>query len=138
MKNILSLALIFILFSACYTSPPTGHKRSTGSNILSERNEDGEYELIIIDSGYDRWLSRYAKPANYYSLAYYEQKNTFYANSWNEKVGRGAYFRDENYPFENRIDYDPTIDYGLELNYRLFTYFKYIEEVYGQRYNFPS
>ncbi|UII19774.1 DUF6146 family protein [Fulvivirga ligni] len=133
MKNSILLTPILFLILSC-GSYPYG-QRTQGSNILSERNEDGEYELIIIDPGYDRWMTRYAKPANYYSLNYYEQKNQVYVASWNSLVGNSAYFKDENYPFEMRIDYNA---YGLELNYKLFTYFQYIEDVYGDRYRFPS
>ena len=63
--------------------------------------------------------------------------NARYVQAWNEKVGQQSLYNSAFYPFESRIDYNPSIDYGLELNYQLYHYFQYIEDTYGNRYNFP-
>jgi hypothetical protein len=78
------------------------------------------------------------KPASFYSREYYRNKNVFYASAWNSKVTERTRYNSRNYPFEEPIDYNPTIDYGLEVDYKLFWYFKYIENVYGRRYHFPN
>src|SRR5690606_32665406 len=105
-----------------------------GENIVINGQDDEEYELTIIDSGFQSWFASYAKPINYYSNSYYESQNRRYVTAWNELYQRtgGAG------PFGNYVDYRFTEDYGLELNYELFWYFKYIESMYGSRYNFPS
>ncbi len=65
--------------------------------------------------------------------SYYESQNKQYVTAWNELFhstgGRG--------PFGSYIDYQFSEDYGLDLNYELYWYFKYIESIYGKRYNFP-
>ena len=82
-----------------------------------------EYELIIIDPGFDTWLL--TKPSKeYYSQNYYEQKNRLYVMEWNYRYMAGK----DRGKYETYIDYLPGIDYGLDLNYKLFYYFKYFEE----------
>ncbi|UII31568.1 DUF6146 family protein [Fulvivirga ulvae] len=134
--RLLTLVLATFIISGCQSYQGTGTK-SQGSNILSKAENDDEYELTIIDSGYDRWFSINRRPINYHTLSFYEQQNARYVRAWNEKVSQQGRYNTINYPFENRINYDPSIDYGLELNYQLYNYFRYIEDTYGNRYNFP-
>ena len=135
MKMIRYLLPLLLVVAAC--TPSKNIRTRTGSNILMERNNGEEYDLIIIDSGFDRWFSQHAKAPTFYSLPYYEQQNRRYVSAWNEKASMPQFYNSTNYPFENQIDYDYSKSYGLELNYRLFYYFKYIEDVYGARYSFP-
>lgn len=137
MRNIAIISFWAALTAMACTSQQSITGTRTGSNIIVKQEGGDEYEITIIDPGFDRWFITNGKPASYYSLAYYEQQNRRYVISWNEKVSQQAYYRSPYYPFENRIDYDPTIHYGLEVNYKLYYYFKYIEDVYGARYNFP-
>lgn len=111
---------------------------SKGPNMMIKQDGKEEYEITIIDPDFDTWFATNSKPANYYPLSYYEQKNRQYVLTWNERVDEQAYYPLDNYPFENRINYDPTIDYGLEVNYKLYYYFKYIESIYGRRYDFHA
>ena len=134
-KSMIIMAAMVVSMAACNSSKNTGPV-SYGDNMLIERDGDEEYEITIIDPGFDSWFATYAKPANYYSLSYYEQKNAQYVSLWNERVGQQSYYRSANYPFENRIDYDPAKDYGLEVNYKLYYYFRYIQSIYGTRYHF--
>lgn len=101
-----------------------------GENMILDRGDEEEYEIQIFDSGFDRWFATHSRPVNFYSPGYYAMMNRRYAIAWNEKVSTYA-FRG-NTPFESPINYIPTIDYGLEVNYKLFYYFKYIEDVYGR------
>jgi hypothetical protein len=112
-------------------SPPTQH---VSKNIVQKDKDKDEYEVTIIDNNFDRWFLTNGKPVNFYSREYYRSKNIFYVSSWNSKVTQ----RYRNSPFEEPINYDPSIDYGLDVDYKLFWYFKYIEDVYGRRYGFPN
>ncbi|MDN5216071.1 DUF6146 family protein [Fulvivirgaceae bacterium BMA12] len=108
-----------------------------GSNIIDPKPEDEvEYQLIVDDPGYETWLITNARPIGYYSLSYYEAKNRIYVTDWNAKVVSLSSRR--NSPFTEQINYDFNTDYGLELNYRLFNYFKFIHQRYGRRYAFPE
>ena len=145
MKNLPNniLKAVFILLAAAITSCAGGGManvdRPASPNLVSNENGDEEeYELIIIDPGYQSWKATNARPVGFYSPSYYESWNERYVAAWNDKVNQQAYYNSANYPFENKIEYNPNIDYGLELNYELFWYFRYIHNLYGARYNFPG
>ncbi len=82
-----------------------------------------EYRLIIEDPGFDTWLL--TQPSkDFYSKDYYEQKNRIYVSEWNFR-----YLTAQNGDkYETYIDYNPNTDYDLDLNYKLYYYFKYFEE----------
>jgi hypothetical protein len=133
MKTLMYMLAILLLATACGpTYNATSSRDRTQPNIVQPEDEE-EYELLIIDQNFDRWFQTNGRPISFYSPQYYEQKNQQYVASWNEKVGRFG----GNSPFQNIINYDYSEDYGVELNYQLFWYFKYIEDVYGRRYRFP-
>ena len=133
------LVYIGLLFFAAMSCSPGGIAKvdKPGSpNLISDKGDGEEYELIIIDPGYQRWYTTYGKPINYYSPAHYKQWNSRYVTQWNALVGRQGVRNSLDYPFENRIDYDAHIDYGLQLEHELYWYFRYIEHLYGNRYDF--
>ena len=84
-----------------------------------------KYELIVLDPGFDSWLAT-KPPETYYSKEYYELKNKLYVTEWNYRFSNPARFGSQ---YETRIDYDMFTDYGLDLNYRLFYYFLFFEEM---------
>lgn len=110
--------------------------RNYGENMLIDKAGDDEYEVLILDPGFDRWFATNSRPPNFYSLEYYESQNRRYVAAWNERASSQA-SNPSNSPFQSYINYDPTIEYGLEVNYMLFYYFKYIGATYGVRYGFP-
>lgn len=103
----------------------------TEGDTISIANEETEYEILIIEPGFDFWLQSIAKPEGYYSQSYLENRNQIYVTEWNIRVGQ-PFSYDPNL-YELRIDYDPHIDYGYEVNYKLFNYFIYFQRKYNQR-----
>ena len=135
------LAVLFLsLLAACASGPRSVRSDMPVSpNLVNGQNgEEEEYELIIIDPGFATWFVSHARPINYYSPSYYETWNQQYVAAWNDKVNQAAYYNTANYPFENRIYYNPNENYGVELNHELYWYFRYIQSLYGPRYNFPG
>ena len=132
MKDIIYIIAI-LLVAGCAGRAP---QMTPAKNIVFEPNEENEYELIIIDPGFDRWFSTNAKPVNFYSPQYYASKNRMYVASWNNLVAQTA--SRANSPFTSYINYESHIDYGLELNYKLYNYFRYVESTVGRYYRFPS
>ncbi len=131
MKPIAYIFLAGWLVMGCATR--SGMDRNPSSNLVINQDKGEEYELIIIDPQFRSWFITNAKPIHFHSLTFYEAQNKKYVTAWNELFhttgGRG--------PFGNYIDYRFSEYYGLELNYELYWYFKYIESIYGQRYSFP-
>jgi hypothetical protein len=82
-----------------------------------------EYRLIITDPGFDFWLAT-KPPRDFYSNDFYAQKNRFYVAEWNLRYS--ALQNKDLY--DNYIDYKPFTDYGIDINYRLYYYFRYFEE----------
>jgi hypothetical protein len=82
-----------------------------------------QYELIVMDPGFDSWLAT-RPPMDFYSKEYYALRNHLYVSEWNQR-----YLTSRNRDlYESYIDYDNNTDYGLELNYKLYYYFRYFEE----------
>lgn len=134
LKFIFSLSII-TLFLACGSYTNTINK----NNSIKEEpvviaNEALEYEIIIIDIGFTTFLNSIAKPINYYSQSYLENKNRIYVANWNNRVRNPQQFNNNIY--ENVIDYESNIDYGLEVNYKLYWYFKFAEQKYKMRLNY--
>lgn len=107
-------------FSEMSVSPP-----DTLNFESSDDGDETEYELIILDSGFDSWFARNSRPMNFYDLSYLENWNRQLAQQWNTKLGTSR--RWDCAP-QTYLDYDPRIDYGKELNYKLFFYFRYMHE----------
>jgi hypothetical protein len=88
-------------------------------------NEELEYEIIIIDPGFNGWFNSYAKPRNYYAQSYLESRNRIWVNEWNLRASQPTLYNPGL--FEMRIDYNPNTDYGYEVNYMLFNYLTYFQ-----------
>ncbi len=96
-----------------------------------------EYDIIITDAGYESFLIT-QKPINFYSQQYYENWNKYYVTDWNQKVQMSIYHTQKYQEvFDMYIDYDSSINYGLEVNYKLYNYFLFVEKRYGVRFNVP-
>jgi len=88
-----------------------------------EASDSVEYELIVFDSGFESWFISRAKPVNYHSQSYYEQWNRQYVQAWNYHNMGSRYAQ----LIDGIINYEPDVDYGPEINHKLFYYFMYVE-----------
>jgi len=111
----------------CSTSN-TSQKKSFANNEKAIKNdtvkivnEELEYEVIIIDPGFNSWFLSYARSRNFYSQSYLEARNRDWVLGWNNKFMQG------NRLIEMSIDYNNTINYGYEVNYMLFNYLTYFQ-----------
>jgi hypothetical protein len=136
--NFLIALCLAAAFTACAAGGSVGVDKPAAPNLVNQENDQEEYELIIIDPGFNTWFMTNARPMGFYQHSYYQHWNRQYVAAWNEKVNQQIYYNHRNYPFENRIDYDPHVDYGVELDYQLFWYFRYVQSLYGRMYNFPG
>jgi len=133
MKNIFYYATIGLLIVGCSSSTKTtSNETNLPKEVVRIANDSLEYEIIIMDIGFETYLNTIAKPENFYSQEYYENKNRFYVTEWNIRAQNPLRYRSDIY--ENEIDYDFNVDYGLEVNYKLYNYFKFVEYKYNQRF----
>ncbi|HEX7493850.1 MAG TPA: DUF6146 family protein [Bacteroidales bacterium] len=82
-----------------------------------------EYRLIILDPGFETWLMT-KPPKDFYSNEYYAQKNRLYVAEWNMRYMTAS----NTGLYDTYIDYNFKTDYGLDINYKLYYYFKFFEE----------
>ena len=116
--------IILVILTAIQTNGFSQKKRERERIKADTTSVDSlEYRLIIMDPGFDTWLV--TQPAKeFYSNEYYAQKNLFYVAEWNLRYMTAS----NNGLYDTYIDYNFNTDYGLDINYKLYYYFKYFEE----------
>jgi len=132
MKNLLYYLAIGLFIISCASTNKTTVKNNNNlpEGAVRIANDSLEYEIIIFDVGFETYLNTIAKPDWYYTQDYLETKNRFYVTEWNIRVNNPRRYNPSIY--ENQINYDFNIDYGLDLNYKLYNYFKFVEYKYKQ------
>nr|WP_315187285.1 DUF6146 family protein [uncultured Flavobacterium sp.] len=136
MKNsIYIVAVILFSFLSCKT-PQSGFSKTDRAvadknDTVRIANDELEYEVIIIDPGFNTWLNTVALPRGFYSQSYLESKNQFYISEWNNRVLQPQRYNPNLY--EMTISYDPNINYGYEVNYLIYNYMIYFQNTYKQK-----
>ena len=125
MKKFIYLILAFSIIACVPQNKP--QDSSSNPEISPPKNDDGEWDLQVIDTQYDYFLNAIAKPMNMYSESYLKNKNTFLVNEWNSYYYSGKYRN----VIESSIDYDPQENYGLKFEYKLYQVFAYVQWKYG-------
>ena len=126
MKTIARTICLLFLWTSCSTPLPDAKQEH--SIAFEKVAEEDEYDLVVFDTQYDLFLRTQAKPMNFYSESYYRTKNQRYVNEWNYRSSQPMQYNSDIYTF--RIDYDSSIPYGLNLEYKLYNFFKFIEWKY--------
>ncbi len=128
LQHILFLSIIGSMIWACSSSPMKNTSNTPKEEPVVIANDSLEYEIIIIDPGFTTFLNSIAKPEGFYSQQYLENKNRLYVTTWNYRAQNPLQFNSTVY--ENVIDYNPNINYGYEVNYKLFNYFEFAQRKY--------
>jgi hypothetical protein len=131
MKYVKQLFIVFsigVILWACSSSPIKNKSSQTEEPVVIS-NDSLEYEIIIIDIGFNLFLNSIAQPRNYYSQQYLESRNQFFVITWNMRAQNPSQFNPNIY--ENIIDYQQNINYGYEVNYLLFNYFMFAQRKYN-------
>ncbi|MDO6596810.1 DUF6146 family protein [Oceanihabitans sp. 2_MG-2023] len=135
MKSLIYILFICTLLVACNTTknkPVVQEtKHAIENDTVSIINKELEYEVIIIEPGFNTWLVSRAKPEGYYTQSYLENKNILFVNEWNTRVLNPSKY-DPNL-YEMRINYEYGVDYGYEVNYKIYNYFIFFQLQYNQQ-----
>ena len=127
------IGLAALVGCSSYTGSGTGsssNHKSAVNDTVRIANDSLEYEIIIIEPGFNGWLA--TQPARgYYSQSAMEISNTFKVTNYNLRVNNPIAYDPSLYVF--RIDYERNVDYGYEVNYMLYNYFLFFEQRYKQR-----
>ena len=130
MKNIVFLLLVALLPFNCLAQTDSKNDKEK-SEMKPSKNEDGEWDLTVIDTQFDYFLNAVAKPISQYSESYLKSRNTLLVSEWNSYYSSGRYRN----VIESSIDYDPKEKYGLKFEYKLYQVFAYVNWKYGLRMN---
>lgn len=136
MKKIVSILIILLTIIACSSASQNmasidNISAKKGNDTVRIANDSLEYEVIIIDNGFNYWLNTQAYPRNYHTLSYLENKNYQYVLEWNLRVSQPNRYNPNLY--EMTIDYQPQIHYGYEVNYLIYNYMIYFQNTYKQK-----
>ncbi|WP_229724379.1 DUF6146 family protein [Winogradskyella forsetii] len=137
LKTLIPFVVLLILIASCksYNTNQTidnGNESGLVENdTVSISSDESDYEIIIIEPGFNAWLIGTARPEGYYSQQFLESRNAILVQAWNQRNMQPMTY-DPNL-YELRIDYDTRTDYGYEVNYKLYNYFVYFQLKYKQR-----
>lgn len=129
--QILVVLLAGIAASCGPASKTVADKSSAANDTIRIANDELEYEIMIIDPGFNSWFISYAKPRNFYPQSYLEARNVVWVTEWNNRYLDVTARRKGLY--EMPIDYRAGIDYGYEVNYMLYNYLTYFQLTNGIR-----
>ena len=127
-RVLLLLSALFFFLIACSVSQDKksfDNKPKLESDTIRISNEEIEYEVLIIDIGFQSWFNSYAKPRNYYSQSYLESRNRIWILEWNRRAMLPLQYNPNLY--EMTINYQTGIDYGFEVNYMIYNYLIYFQ-----------
>ncbi|WP_299889662.1 DUF6146 family protein [uncultured Lacinutrix sp.] len=135
MKNLYLLFFIIAIIFSCKTSKKSidsieDKPQAQVGDTLTISSDKLEYDIIIIEPGFSTWLASQAKPEGYYSQTYLENKNRRYVIEWNTRVLNPQRYSTSLY--EMQINYQYNIDYGYDVNYKLYNYFIFFQNRYRQ------
>ncbi|WP_417428234.1 DUF6146 family protein [Halpernia sp.] len=129
MKKIFGILLISFTIFSCI--PQNQAASEQNKEIKPEKNNDGEWDLQVIDSQYDYFLNAIAKPMSFYTESYLKSRNASLVSEWNSLYFSGRYKN----VIESSIDYNPQENYGLKFEYKLYQVFAYVQWKYGLKLN---
>ncbi len=119
MKTMRIIGFLLVLMWACST--PKQIVKIKPTTVPSK--DSTEYELIVSDPPFETWFTLNYNSTKDHANEYYRSWNSQYVSAWNSHYNAGHNPR----VFENYIDYDNSIDYGIEVNRKLYYYFRYVE-----------
>ena len=99
--------------------------RATKGVIWISTTPPIEYETIVFAPGYESFLAT-QKSKDFYSESYLKTKNMQMVVEWNYRYRNPSIYNPKIY--EASIDYDSKIDYGLDVEYELYMFFRFMEK----------
>jgi hypothetical protein len=120
MKTLDVIGFLIILMCAC-TSQKDIVKISQAKQGADK--DSTEYKLLVFDPEFETWFQTNYSPAKDHSNEYYQSWNNQYVTDWNYHYMAGHLPK----IYENYIEYDSFVNYGIDLNRKLYYYFRYVE-----------
>jgi hypothetical protein len=122
-KRIITGWLAVFLWAASFAQVP----EKTMAAVVPDTTDSLTYELIITDNDFEQWYLLHFDPSKDYPDDYYHARNLVAVQNWNEFYDSGKY---RNFLLSH-INYLPGISYGIDLNRRLYWYFRFVDSEYN-------
>jgi len=129
MKKLLLMFLIIGSVSACTSLNTTEQEKKESVALKPEKDEDGEWDLEVIDTQYNYFLNAIAQPMSFYTESTLKARNRILVNEWNAHFVSGRY----QDIIQSQIEYNPEEKYGLKFEYKLYQVFAYVQWKYKLR-----
>ena len=129
MKKIVLLFAIALLTVYCTSPAPLAKNNTQKSELKPEKNDEGEWDLEVIDTDFNYFINAIARPMSMYSEAFLKTRNQMLVNEWNAYYTTGKHRN----VVESFISYDPNEKYGLKFEYKLYQVFVYVQWKYKLR-----
>ena len=125
MKKLILIFGLLLFTASCSTQniPKEGDKVS----MRPEKNDDGEWDIEVLDSQWSYFLNAIAKPMNMYSESTLKARNGMLVSEWNSYYFAGRYRN----VIESSIEYTPNENYGILFEYKLYQVFAFVQWKYG-------
>ena len=124
-----------LLIASCDANKSITKEKDINTNVANDTiriaNDELEYEIIIIEPGFNSFLLMQPQ-RGYYGLTFLENKNRMFVNTYNNRVNNPQQY--DYTLYTQVIDYNYGIDYGYEVNYMLYNYFKFFMQRYNQTF----
>lgn len=131
MKKLIFAFSILLITLSCSSQNNIANQSKEDHPLQAQKNDDGEYDLEVLDTQFTYFINAIARPMSMYSEGYLKSKNQFLVSEWNSYYFSGRYRN----VIESSIDYDPNIDYGLKYEYKLYQVFAFVKWKYGLKLN---
>lgn len=133
MKMKLPYILVIFMMIAIGNTTALAQNKVKNSNTTNGKKKDvvhitdhKSFKVTFNDDRFHSWLTK-QKPKSKYLQSSLEIENLQYTSEWNRRVGNPEFDSDL---YVEHIDYQikPKRHYGIDVNYKLYMYFKYFEE----------
>ncbi len=131
MKKLIFVFSILLITLSCSSQNNIANQSKEDHPLQAQKNDDGEYDLEVLDTQFTYFINAIARPMSMYSEGYLKSKNQFLVSEWNSYYFSGRYRN----VIESSIDYDPNINYGLKYEYKLYQVFAFVKWKYGLKLN---
>ncbi len=131
MKKLIFAFSILLITLSCSSQNNIANQSKENRPLQAQKNDDGEYDLEVLDTQFTYFINAIARPMSMYSEGYLKSKNQFLVSEWNSYYFSGRYRN----VIESSIDYDPNINYGLKYEYKLYQVFAFVKWKYGLKLN---
>lgn len=103
--------------------------RTVSNDTIRISNPESDYDIVIIEPGFFDWLIT-QQPKENYTQKFLEMRNAVFVQAWNQRALNPSLYDNKLYQME--INYFTNVDYGMEVNYKLFMYFRFFQSKYNQ------